>query len=110
MKTVGEKIRFYREQKGLSQEDVADALDITVLAYSNIERNKTDISLSRLTQIAKYHKISIIDLLLTDDNTKTLQEENENLNKVLAEKNKEIIELQKQIIALLGENQSKKKK
>jgi transcriptional regulator with XRE-family HTH domain len=48
---VAERIRLARLSKNLSQQNMADELDITVAAYSNIERGKTDLSLKRLIQI-----------------------------------------------------------
>ena len=50
---IGDKIRSLRILKGLSQENMADMLDLNVLAYGEIERSKTDIKMSRLEQIAK---------------------------------------------------------
>lgn len=53
MKTsVAEKIRLQRLQRGLSQENMADLLGLSTTAYGDIERGKTDLALSRLTQIA----------------------------------------------------------
>jgi transcriptional regulator with XRE-family HTH domain len=49
---LAERIRLSRLSKGLSQQNVADELGITVAAYSNIERGITDISVSRVFQIA----------------------------------------------------------
>jgi len=48
MKTLGEKIRYLRDIKGWSQADIAYKLDISLPAYSKIERNITDINYSRL--------------------------------------------------------------
>lgn len=47
-----EKIRLQRLQRGLSQENMADLLNLSTTAYGDIERGKTDLTLSRLTQIA----------------------------------------------------------
>jgi transcriptional regulator with XRE-family HTH domain len=49
---VAERIRLLRQQKGLSQQNLADELGITVAAYSNIERGVTDVNMTRLEQIA----------------------------------------------------------
>ena len=45
---IGEKIRFFRERKGLSQAKMAEILEMLVQGYGNIERGDTDISYSRL--------------------------------------------------------------
>lgn len=42
MKTRGQLIKEARLNKGLSQEQVADAAKLTQQAYSNIENDKTD--------------------------------------------------------------------
>lgn len=101
MNTIGEKIRYFRKLKGLSQEDLAHELDISLTAYSKIERNITDISFSRLTQIANVLKVSLLDVLIADKNYNTLKDEIQQLKLTLAEKNQEIINLQAQIILLL---------
>ena len=49
---VAEKIRMKRLQMNFSQQNMADELGITAAAYSNLERGVTEISLSRLFQIA----------------------------------------------------------
>lgn len=51
MKT-GEKIRTLRTLKGLSQENVADMIGLSRLAYGNMERGKQEVSAARLEQIA----------------------------------------------------------
>ncbi|AKD58382.1 helix-turn-helix domain-containing protein [Spirosoma radiotolerans] len=61
-----EKIRLQRLQRGLSQENMADLLGLSTTAYGDIERGKTDLTLSRLTQIANVLAISPLTLL-TDD-------------------------------------------
>ena len=61
-----EKIRLQRLQRGLSQENMADLLGLSTTAYGDIERGKTDLTLSRLTQIATVLALSPLTLL-TDD-------------------------------------------
>jgi transcriptional regulator with XRE-family HTH domain len=60
---TGDKIRNIRLVKGFSQENMADMLGISTTAYGDIERNKTDLSISRATEIAKVLEVSIVDLL-----------------------------------------------
>lgn len=61
-----EKIRLQRLQRGLSQENMADLLGLSTTAYGDIERGKTDLTLSRLTQIATVLTVSPL-ALLTDE-------------------------------------------
>lgn len=50
---IGDNIRTIREkEKKLKQEDVAKSLGITPKAYSNIENNVADITITRLYEIA----------------------------------------------------------
>lgn len=97
MKTLGDKLRYFRNLKNWSQEEMADRLDISLPAYSKIERNITDVGYKRLLQISKILGITIIELL--SDPTK--KSEQANLKEIIAEKDKEIIALQKKIIKLL---------
>lgn len=61
-----EKIRLQRLQRGLSQENMADLLNLSTTAYGDIERGKTDLTLSRLTQIAQVLAVSPL-VLLSDE-------------------------------------------
>lgn len=53
MLKIGENLKEIREkQKKLRQEDVAKALGISTKAYSNIENNVSDITLTRLQELS----------------------------------------------------------
>lgn len=101
MNTLGEKIRYFRKLKGLSQEDLAYELDISLTAYSKIERNITDVNFSRLIQITKVLDISLIGLLSVNENYKSLKQEIEQLKNIISKKDQEIITLQNQLIQIL---------
>ena len=60
---IGEKIRYARLQKGYSQENMADYLGISTSAYGDIERNKTELTISRAKKLTNILKISILELL-----------------------------------------------
>ncbi len=62
-KEIGAKIRTFRENKKLSQENVAKELDITTSAFSKIERGITDASISRLESISKILEVNLSQLL-----------------------------------------------
>lgn len=56
---IGDNIREIREkEKNLKQEDVAKALGITTKAYSNIENNIADITLTRLYELAEIFDVA----------------------------------------------------
>ena len=60
---TGNKIRGIRLLKGYSQENMAEMLNISRLAYGEIERGKTDITDSRLQQIAEKLEVTPADIL-----------------------------------------------
>lgn len=66
---VGEKIRKIRTLKGLSQDFVAEKLNISQVAYSDIENNKTKLSLERLEEISTIFKIPLNDIISFDEKT-----------------------------------------
>lgn len=53
----GERIRFFRKQKGLSQLELAWQLHISPAAISKIETNRTILSVEMLTKIAELLKV-----------------------------------------------------
>ncbi len=58
-----EKIRFFRRSKGLTQEQMAEKLNLTSVAYSNIERGESGVLMTRLEEIAQVMEIDLLDLL-----------------------------------------------
>jgi transcriptional regulator with XRE-family HTH domain len=62
-----EKIRFLRQAKGWTQEEVADKLNMSQNGYGCIERGETDVNLSRLEQIADLFEIKLSELLGLDE-------------------------------------------
>jgi XRE family transcriptional regulator, regulator of sulfur utilization len=66
MMTVGDKIRGARLLKGFSQENMADMMNLSVLAYGEIERGN-DIKVSRLDQIAEKLGVSTAKILGFED-------------------------------------------
>ena len=64
--TIEEKIRLQRLQRGFSQENMADLLGLSTTAYGDIERGKTELTLSRLNQIAGVLNLSPVTLLADD--------------------------------------------
>lgn len=49
---VGERIKKVRENKGYSQEYLAEELKISQSSYSDLENNKTKLDIKRLQKIA----------------------------------------------------------
>jgi transcriptional regulator with XRE-family HTH domain len=79
---LSEKIRQIRLQKGLSQENMADMLGLSTTAYGDIERGRTELSVSRLENVAKLLDVPLPELLGIDvsmSETEWLRQENTRL-------------------------------
>lgn len=63
MNEIGELIRIQRVIKGYSQEYVANNLNMSQSAYSNMERGNSDITAKRLCQIADLLEVPPLVLL-----------------------------------------------
>ena len=68
---VNEKIRFVRQLKEFSQEEMAEKLGLSLNGYANIERGETDVQLSRLEQIASIFDVDLLELLNFGEKTVT---------------------------------------
>lgn len=128
---VHEKIRFMRQSKNWSQDEMAEKLEMSVNGYAKIEQGKTDANFSKLEQIAEIFDMDVVELLtlgeknvicLIGDNSsismsqligsskdlifeiQKLQLQLEHKNELLAQKDNQIAKLEK-IIALM-ENQA----
>ena len=60
---IGEQLRIVREQKNYKQQYVAKMLGISLTAYGDIERGKTDLNWKRLIQICTVLGITIQELV-----------------------------------------------
>jgi len=58
-----EKIRFMRQSKNWSQEDMANKLGMSVAGYAKIEQGRTDTNFSKLEQIASVFELDVVELL-----------------------------------------------
>jgi transcriptional regulator with XRE-family HTH domain len=101
MLELGKKIRSLRQAKEWSQGDVAAKLGISVSAFSKIEKDITDISISRIEQLAQLFDISLAELILPQgeqgiDYQSQLRKANETIDK----QSLKIIGLQEYVISL----------
>ena len=60
---VNEKIRLLREKNHLTQEDMANRLQLSTNGYANIERGETKLTFERLEQIAEIFDIDVTELV-----------------------------------------------
>ena len=63
---IGSKLRKLRMDKGYKQEYMAEVLEISQKTYSNMENDKSSISLDTLKKIAEEYKIDLIELISDD--------------------------------------------
>ena len=108
---IQEKIRFMRESKKMSQEEMADKLGMSTYGYSKIERGETKANIPKLEQIADVLEIDLMELLtfgeknvacLIGDNNQNSNNITENSSTDLAfevQKYRLIVEHQQTIIA-----------
>ena len=60
---AGQNIKAIRELKNFTQDYVASQLNMSVPNYSNIETGKTDVTLTRLQQIAEVLQIDYLQII-----------------------------------------------
>ncbi|MEG9533552.1 MULTISPECIES: helix-turn-helix domain-containing protein [Mannheimia] len=76
---VNEKVRFLREARGWSQEEMAERVGLSVHGYSKIERGETQLNLSRLRQICEVLNYDMLELMtLGEKNVVYFQESGNN--------------------------------
>ena len=105
--TIGERIRILRVIKSLSQENMANELDISVASYSNIERDVTELTVSRLMKIAKILGVKPSDILEHDN--PSMIAESEQISLKAGDKIKLSIEELKSQIAKINDDLEKMK-
>lgn len=79
---IGKRIKEARNDKNLTQEELADMLNISVAFLSRVETGKAQVNLKRLTQIAEILKVSP-GHLLTGSNTESKEYLKEDFRSVL---------------------------
>lgn len=81
---IGIRIRKYRQDRGLTQENVSERANLTPAHYSHIERGHTKPSLLTLVCIANALDVSIDDLLC-DNLSKSTHVRVKDINELLAD-------------------------
>ena len=115
---VHEKIRFMRESKEWSQEDMAAKLNMSVSGYSKIERGETKGYIPKLEKIAKEFDMELMELmslgerhiyLISDNNNHSgnvisssteLAFENQKLHLIISHKDETIEHLKQEVLYL----------
>lgn len=79
---IGRRIKNARNEQKLTQEELADKIDVSVAFMSRVERGNSKINLKRLTQIAETLNVSP-GYLLTGSNTASKDYLREDFRQVL---------------------------
>ena len=97
-----EKIRFMRQSKNWSQEDMADKLGMSVAGYAKIEQGRTDANFSKLEQIASVFELDVVELLsFGEKNVICLIGDNSvNISQIIGSSKELIFEMQKLQLSL----------
>jgi len=104
MNKIGVRIRKFREQRGLSQENIANALGISQPSYLRLEKEDERITITRIIEIAAILKTSVAELINERVDTITNQQNSENIQAYLDtifHANKEHIQTLKEEITFL---------
>lgn len=77
LRSIGNRMLYYRKKKGLTQAEVAELADISDRTYADIERGGTNLRTVTLLAICKALNITPNDLLT--DNNETIEYESDYL-------------------------------
>jgi len=104
MNSVGKNIRLLRVRKGWRQEEFASRMNISLSALSKIETGLTDLTLSRLEQLAAVFGLTPAQLVAYRDASEMkMAGDMEELTRLLEQRDAELLTLQKKVIGLLEE-------
>ncbi|MBR1425813.1 helix-turn-helix transcriptional regulator [bacterium] len=82
-KLLGKKIKYYREKKGITQEKLAEKIDINSRSLSFIECGTNFVTADTLEKICKNLEVSPKQLFDFDFNPKSNQEIKDELNQLI---------------------------
>lgn len=100
---IGERLKKARTDKGLTQEKLAEKLDVSIAFLSRIERGSSHISLKRLSQICDILEISEGSILNGSSNNSNTYLSSE-FNKLLKDMSPDKQKLIYKIIKVINED------
>ncbi|MBE3569982.1 MAG: helix-turn-helix transcriptional regulator [Bacillales bacterium] len=98
-KIIGERIRTFRKEKGLSQEELADIANLHATYIGQLERGEKNATLESIEKVAKALEISLEDLFRSIHPNPNSQEYT--LSKIITRLQTQSIEDQKVFLHLL---------
>lgn len=90
---LGDRIKKFRLEKGLTQKDLADKLYVTAQAVSRWENNEVEPSVKTITEIAILFDVSVSKLIGEEEQPKVPESSRRKLSK--AAKEEEISKMEK---------------
>ncbi|WP_165790542.1 helix-turn-helix transcriptional regulator [Chryseobacterium sp. MYb7] len=78
--TIGKRIRKYREEKGISQEELAEKLHISRSTYQRIENGETNSWVNHIQSICTSLEVSMEDILKPEEGYLQLNNNNDSSN------------------------------
>ena len=104
-KDMGKRLRTYREQAQLTQEKMAEILNVSIKHYSEVERGLIGLSVERLIFLSNFFGISLDYLLKGEDNHEILPFILVNLYQSCPEEKRErLLELLRNFTPLISSN------
>ena len=97
---IGKRIRKYRKLKNLSQEELAEKIDISTTHMSHIETGSTKLSLQVLVDLSKVLEVNTDDLIF-ENKPKTMINQ---INKLLSECNENQIQFISNVVKSLKDS------
>ncbi|MGG5207454.1 helix-turn-helix transcriptional regulator [Chryseobacterium sp. MIQD13] len=74
--TIGKRIRKYREEKGISQEELAEKLHISRSTYQRIENGETNSWVNHIENICTSLDVTMEDILKPEEGYTQINREN----------------------------------
>lgn len=93
-KIVGQKIQEHRKNKGITQEQLAEMIEIETVSLSKIETGRsypTSENLAKISQILEVEPYEFFLSAVTPTNSELLNEINQNIEKIQNDNKKLII-------------------
>lgn len=78
--TIGKRIRKYREEKGFSQEELAEKLHISRSTYQRIENGETNSWINHIENICTSLEVNMDDILKPEEGYVQVNNNNESTN------------------------------
>jgi len=94
---IGKNIRKIRELKNFTQEHMAERLGMSQNGYSKLERDETEMTLSKLMKLAEALETNFLDLIGFDENKLFFNQTSQDTSSaIMFNHNYEFTELKKQ--------------